>query len=174
MGLALIRTFTARGLTSVGSFVLIVVLGRLYGTQGVGVFALAQSLIMVAALLSRYGMDSALMRFVGRDLKSPCVFAYVRYAIVRAMPSSLVAGTVIFLTRNLWAKLFHAPELPPVLVGIVIATPAFTLCYMCAGFMKSVRQPAAACLLLQGGLALVTADRKSTRLNSSHVAISYA
>lgn len=157
LGLALLRTFAARSITSAGGFVLVVVLGRLYGTEGVGVFALAQSLIMASALISRYGMDNALMRFVGRDLQSPHVYAYLRHAVVRAMLVSTAAGVVIFLSRNLWAQLFHAPELPPVLVGIAIATPAFTLCYILAGFMKAVRRPATACLMLRGGVALVTA-----------------
>lgn len=157
MGLALIRTFMARGLTSVGSFVLVVILGRLYGAQGVGVFALAQSLIVAAALLSRYGMDNALMRFVGRDPQSPQIYSYLRYAVARALVVSTVAGAAIYFSRPLWAQLFHAPELPPVLTGIAIATPAFTLCFIFAGFMKAVRKPASACLLLQGSVALVTA-----------------
>lgn len=157
LGAALLRTFAARGVASVGSFVLVVVIGRLYGTAGLGVFALALSLLTAAALLARYGMDNALMRFAGRDLASPFVCAYLRYAVVRSLCASIVAAVVIYLSRDVWATLFHAPGLPSVLIGIAVATPAFTLCYVFAGFLKSVRRPATASLLLQGGVALIAA-----------------
>lgn len=157
MAMAIVRTFSARGVTSIGSFVLVVVLGRLYGTVGVGVFALAQSLVFAASLLSRYGMDNALMRFVGRDAQSPDVYIYFHYAVIRALSVSSVIGIIIFFSRSLWAQLFHSPELPPVLIGIAIATPAFALSFILAGFMNAVRRPATACLLSQGTIALVTA-----------------
>lgn len=43
------------------------------------------------------------------------------------------------------------------LVGIAIATPAFTLCFIFAGFLKAVHQPAIATLLLRGSVALLAA-----------------
>ena len=43
LALALIRTFIARGIAAVGGVLLFVVLGRLYGAEGVGVFALGRA-----------------------------------------------------------------------------------------------------------------------------------
>ena len=57
---ALIRTFIAKGIAAVGGVLLFVVLGRLYGAEGVGVFALAQSIYLGAGILARYGMDNAM------------------------------------------------------------------------------------------------------------------
>lgn len=95
--MSLVRTFTARGITSLGGAALLVVLGRLYGTEGVGIFALAQSLLMAAALFSRYGMDNALMRFVGRNPQSSHVYAYLRRAAAKSLLISTIAGIILFL-----------------------------------------------------------------------------
>lgn len=154
---AIVRTFIARGITALGSFALIVVLARLYGTHGVGVFALAQSVLIAAAIFGRYGMDNALMRFVGRDPRSLQVKAYLRRACLKAFFLSLLTGGIMFLTRSLWARWFNAPDLAPVLVGFSIATPAFTLAFVLSGFMRGIRRPAASCFLRNGGIALVTA-----------------
>lgn len=153
----LLRTFTARGIAALGSFVLVAVLGRLYGPAGVGVFALAQSLLMAIAIFSRYGMDNAFMRFVGRDVHSPQVYAYLRYACIKALLLSVIGGVALFFSRGLWAHVFDTPELAAVLVGIAIAAPAFTLSCIFSGFMKAIRKPATGLLLQNGAIALITA-----------------
>ena len=42
-----------------------------------------------------------------------------------------------------------------VLPGIALAIPPFTVAFVLAGFMKGIRKPATACLLENGGIALV-------------------
>lgn len=155
LALALARTFIARGIAALGGLLLGAVLGRLYGPQGVGVFALAQSVIMGVGLLTKFGMDEALMRFAGRDPTSPTVRQYLRWALTRSFLLSLVAAIGIFLLRDMIAGLFSAPELAGVLVGIALAIPAFTLAFVLAGLMKGIRRPATACLLENGSISLV-------------------
>lgn len=155
MGRAVISTFVARGITSLGSVLLVAVIGRFYGASGVGVYALAQSMLMAANILACYGRDKALMRFVGRDLSSSHVAVYFRRAGIKILITSVVAAGIIFFGRSLWSQLFNAPQLAPVLVGFAVATPAFTLAFYLAGFMKSVRKPALSTLLQNGAIALV-------------------
>lgn len=155
LALALARTFIARGIAALGVLLLGVVLGRHYGTQGVGVFALAQSIIMGAAILARFGMDNALMRFAGRDHTSPAVKQYLRWALLRSLLFSVIAAVIVFHTRELIAKLFAEPALAGVLAGIALAVPAFTLAFVLAGLMKGIRKPARACLLENGSISLV-------------------
>ncbi len=57
--LPLARTFIARVIVALGGLLLLVVLGRLYGPSGVGVFALAQSVYLGAGILARYGMNNS-------------------------------------------------------------------------------------------------------------------
>lgn len=157
LGIAFIRTFIARGIAAVGSFALIVAIGRFYGATGVGVFALAQSLLIAAATLARYGMDNAVMRFVGRDPQSSHVIIYVRKAFFRTFLLSVLASAVMILTGSLWAEWFRVPSLASILPIFAVAVPPFTLAFILAGFMKAVRKPATACLLQNGAVALVAA-----------------
>lgn len=155
MAIALGRTFMARGVAALGSLALVIVLGRLYGAAGVGVYALAHALLMGAALLARVGMDNALIRFVGADHRSPHVILYLRWACCKAIGLSSVIALAIFFGRGLLETVFGAEGLSKVLVGIAIATPAFTLGFLFSGFFKGVRRPATACLLENGSVALL-------------------
>ncbi|QNI02381.1 oligosaccharide flippase family protein [Halomonas sp. SH5A2] len=155
MALALGRTFLARGIAALGSLALVIVLGRLYGAVGVGVYALAHALLMGAAILARFGMNNALMRFVGEDHHSPHVMRYLLWACGRALGASSVIALATYFGRGLLETGFGAEGLSEVLVGISIATPAFTLGFLFSGFFKGVRRPATACLLENGSVALL-------------------
>lgn len=157
IGKALVRTFFARGVVSVGSFLLIVTLGRLYGAAGVGVFALAQSLISAVGIISRSGMNGAILRFVGRDLKSPKVYGYLKYACIKAGIISTLGLVVIVCLRHVFAKLFHSEDLASLLVVISVAVPPFVLAFILSGFMAAARKPATACMLQNGAISFVTA-----------------
>ena len=143
----LLKTFLARGVAAFGSLLLGVVLGRLYGPEGVGVFALAQSVIIGAGLLARYGMDNALLRYVGRNAQSIHVLSYLRWACLKAFWISLIIAGGIFLARGWVALAFDATHLAPLLIGVAVATPAFTLAFILAGFMKGINKLASASLL---------------------------
>lgn len=155
MALTLGRTFLARGIAALGSLALVVVIGRVYGASGVGVYALAHSLIMGAAILARFGMDNALMRFVGEDHHSPYVLRFFILACRRALGWSLLVSLAIFFGRRGLEYAFSAEGLAEVLVGIAVATPAFTLGFLLSGFFKGIRRPATACLLENGSVALL-------------------
>ncbi len=155
LALALMRTFIAKGIAAVGGIVLFIVLGRLYGAVGVGVFALAQSIYLGAGILARYGMDNALMRYVGQDPTASLVPVYLRWALTKSALLSTVAAILVFLLRDRFALWLDAPMLGIVLSGIALAIPPFTVAFVLAGFMKGIRKPATACLLENGGIALV-------------------
>ncbi|WP_431023360.1 lipopolysaccharide biosynthesis protein [Halomonas sp. H5] len=157
MALALGRTFIARGIAALGALLLVLVLGRIYGPVGVGVFALAQSIILGAGTLARYGMDNALMRYVGQEPGAPHVLTYLRWACRKALALSVLAAGIIFLVRGFMERIFQADGLAEILVGIAVATPAFTLGFLLSGFFKGGRRPATACLLENGSVALVAA-----------------
>lgn len=155
IGRSLIRTFVARSIAALGALVLLLVVGRLYGPHGVGIFALAQSFLLGAGILARAGMSNALMRFVGKDHNSPNVLLYLRWAVVRGLLISLLAMVALWFSRNLFEDLFDAENLSTVLVGVAIAVPAYSFGLLLAGFFKGIRMPATACLLENGSVALL-------------------
>lgn len=155
LALALVRTLFARGVAALGGLLLIVVLGRLYGASGVGVFALAQSLYLGAGIIAKYGMDNALLRYVGQNHLSNHIKVYLRWALVRALYLSITAALAIYGFRGFFANAFNSPVLESVLPGISLAIPAFTLAFILSGFMKGINKPATACLLENGSISLV-------------------
>src|SRR5699024_328847 len=106
LGRALVRTFMARGVAALGSLVLALVIGRVYGPAGVGVYALAQSLLLGISTLARQGMDNGLMRYIGQNHVSSAVPTYLLWALRRALLLSLLAALVIVLVRNQLESIF--------------------------------------------------------------------
>ena len=155
MAFALLRTFFARALAAIGSLILALVIGRIYGPGGMGVFALAQSILIGVAILARQGMQSALMRYVAQDPSSPAVSIYLRWALTRALFLSLIGFMAILLFSKGLEDFFSADGLAEVLIGIAIASPAFTVSFLFSGFFKGVRKPATAVLLENGSVALL-------------------
>lgn len=157
VGRPLFKTFTARLFASGGSLILIVTLGRLYGAAGVGVFALAQSLTTATAILGRYGVDNALIRFIGRDIESSKIRSYLQYACRRTSILSFSGACLVLIFRHNFGILFHSDKLPNVLIGVAVAIPFYSFCFVLSGFMAAVRRPATACLLQNGVVGFVTA-----------------
>ena len=155
LALALMRTFIARGIAAVGGFLFFVVLGRLYGAEGVGVFALAQSIYLGAGILARYGMDNALMRYVGQDPTALVVPVYLRLALTKSALLSTTAAVLVYFLCDPFALWFDAPLLASVLPLVALTIPPVTAAYVLAGFMKGIRKPATACLLENGSIALL-------------------
>lgn len=155
MGRSLIRTFAARAIAALGAFGLLLVVGRLYGPEGVGVLALAQSLLLGAGILARAGMSNALVRFVGQDYDSPHVLLYLRWAVSRGLFISGLMVIALWSARGFFEQLFDAEGLSDVLVGIAFAVPAYTFGLLLSGFFKGIRMPATACLLENGTIALL-------------------
>lgn len=154
LGRALMRTFVARGVAALGTLALALVVGQLYGPEGMGVYAIAYSLLLGIGILCRQGMDNGLMRYVGRDHTSSYVRSYLYWVLRRSLFLSSLAALLLFLGRFWLEDLFRAKGLSTMLVGIALAAPAYTWGFMFSGFFKGVRKPATASLLENGSVAL--------------------
>lgn len=153
---ALVRTTLARGLAAVGSLVFGIILARLYGAAGVGLFALAQSVILGASILARFGLGYTLTTYVGRECYSQAVRVYLRWAVNLCLLLSSLAACLVLVGRSWLAALFDSPDLSQLLVGLALAIPPFTLAFVLAGFMKAIRKPATASLMENGSIAWLT------------------
>src|SRR5207253_11458309 len=99
----------------------------------------------------RHSLDVSLLLCILRPPPNPTLFPY----------------TTLFRSRNLTNPYQRAPISP--YVNLVTGPGTITRNYF------GITQPQQQDIAVQNQLGLaVTADRKSTRLNSSHVAISYA
>lgn len=154
-GRALIRTFLAKGVSAFGALGLVVIVGQLYGPKGVGVYALAQSILLGSGILARGGMDNALLRFIGRDFESPQVRCYLYMAGFRSLWVSIPLSLTFFLLRAEAENFFNMPGLSGMLLGISLAIPFYTWSFLLAGFFKGIRKPATAAFQENGAIALI-------------------
>lgn len=151
-----ILTFISRSIAALGALGLIFLLGDIYGSEGVGVFALSQSVVIGSSIFSKYGMDNAVMRFVGRKEFSKEQFKYLFWAAKKAFYLSFAFAIIIFFLRVKIESFFDADGLEEVLYWFAFSTPAYTLAFILSGFFKGMRKPATASLLEGGSVALVT------------------
>lgn len=150
-----IRTFVARGIAALGGLIFVIMLGQYYGPSGVGLFAIAQSIYIGSGILARYGMDHALMRYVGQDYLDVSVKHYLLLAIRKASFFSVIAACLVIVLSSNIKTWFSLNELDGILPSISLMIPAFTLCLVLSGFMKGVRKSATACLFENGSIMLV-------------------
>ena len=154
LAVSLVRTFTARALAALGALGLLLIVGRNYGPTGVGVLALSQSVLLGAGLLSKGGMDNALMRYVGQDPGAPDVLRYLGWALKRGLLVAICVCIAVLLARKGFESAFASPGLADMLLGVGAAIPAYVFAYLLSGFFKGVRMSATACLMENGVIAL--------------------
>lgn len=157
LGVALLRTFLARGIAALGALGLLFVVGRLYGPAGVGVLALAQAVLLGASLLARGGMDNALMRYVGQDHDSAHVLLYFRWALIKGLLGGVLVSSTVLMARDWLESQFGSPGLSSMLLGVSLAVPAYVVAFLLSGFFKGIRMPATASLMENGSVALLAA-----------------
>lgn len=155
VGRALMRTYLARFLVAIGAFVLLLVVGRLYGASGLGVFALAQSLMLAIAMVVKYGMNTTLMKVVGGSKDEELSALYLIWTVKMVLLSSCTAALILWYGRHYLEVFFSAAGLGDMLVGISLALPPFTLAFLFSGYLKGIRKPAAACFLENGAISLI-------------------
>lgn len=153
---ALIRAFFARSIAAFGAILLTITIGRIFGPSGVGTFALAYSFLMGGGVISRAGMDNALMRYVGQDHGEPETVKYLGWATAICLVISLVIGVSFWFGSASIENAFNSPSLGVIIKSMAVALPPFAFGFLLSGFFKGLRKPATACLLENGAVALIS------------------
>ncbi len=150
-----VYTFIAKGVTSVGALLMVIIVGQIYGPTGVGVLAVLQGLILGGAILASYGMDQNLLRYIGRDRYSFKVLRFLRWALyIVILLSALTTGLLYSLKEHV-DSLFEVEGLSAVLSVAAFAVPAASLSLLLSGFLKAIRKPVLATYLEGGGVAVL-------------------
>lgn len=137
-----------------------VVLARLLGAQGAGVFFLALTCMTIAAIIGRFGLDNAMLRFAaaGADTKDweKIAGVYRQGMRIALGMSSLVAATLFILSPLISDRLFQQPELTEPLRIMALAVVPFSLLNLYAELLKSVKNPGRAVFVQGTGLGLIS------------------
>jgi len=144
---ALILKVVGAGLT----FLLSVVIARFFGADGSGVYSIALTVLTIATVFGRLGMDNTLVRFVAGGAAT-ANWASVKGAYRAAMVISLVAsvGTsvLLFLTAPFLAeRLFHKPELAPSVRWMALAVTPTVVCTLLSSMLQGLRRVFASTVL---------------------------
>lgn len=152
----LLLTFSSKGISAIGSMFLLVILANYFGPEGLGVYALAQSIILANSIIARYGMGTAILKIVSKNPTSKLVRKFYKLSLFHCFISCFLLGTVSFLTKDMLSIYFNVESLSELLKGMLIALPAFSVAFILAAFMKAIKKPALACLLENGAVSLIT------------------
>ena len=127
--------FVLRALGAALAFALNVIIGRLLGAEGAGLYFLALSIVTIATVVTRLGLDNSLLRFIasGAALQEWArVLGVYRLGMRAVALATLVASALIVLAGPTLAReILSAPGLAPVLQ--VMGLGALGLAIMMAG-----------------------------------------
>lgn len=149
-------TGIARGGAGVGVVVLGVVVSRVLGVEGLGIFAIAQATLLGAAIISRYGYPNALIRFCGRTECELERHWFLTRSLKRVAWNSVLVMALLLLLAPVLANVFSRPHLIAPIMLVAGGVVPFAICFVLAGFLKSVDRPVAGTLLENGAVSLVS------------------
>lgn len=141
------------------SFVLNVVVARVLGARGTGAYYLALTVVSIAAVVGRLGLDSALLRYTAAYSTSgdiARVRGTYRGGMLVAVSAGLAVTGLVELAAGVLARdLFSAPELVVPLRLMALAILPISLISLHTELLKGLRRIGRAMLLRGFGVPLL-------------------
>lgn len=142
------------------TFGMTVAVGRKLGTQGAGVFFLALSVVTIASVLGKVGMDNTLLRFSAAHASHDewgRVKGVARLGLGVAGIALMAATTIVFLATPLLAEhVFEEPSLTLTLRIMAIAILPLGLFQLLAQLLRGLRKIAHSVLVQSVWLPAMT------------------
>ncbi len=137
-------TLGIRLVTGVLIFGLNIVVARTLGAHGAGLFFLALTVITIAGVLGRLGLDAAVVRFVASAAVSgrwDRVKGVGRHAILVTLGASLILAAAVTLSAGWMAEsVFRKPDLTAPLMWMSLAIVPFALHQLGAQLLKGLKR----------------------------------
>lgn len=134
--------FALRVVGAACAFALNVVIGRLLGVQGAGLYYLALSVSSIGAVIARLGMDHATLRFVAAEIADDNwnrAAGVLVQAIKLTATAGLIMSLVILATARLISEhVFSEPSLTGPLRWISLSILTFALMMLMAESLKGL------------------------------------
>lgn len=137
-------TFVGKLFTYANRLVITVILARLLGASEYGLYNLALSVLTVAAGLSMFGLDAAVVRYVAifaRRRDEAGVWGMLQVALGVTSLLSLLLAAGLFIAADIIAlRVFQAPQLAPVLRVASAIVPFLALNNIVAAATQGFKQ----------------------------------
>lgn len=123
-------------------FLLRVLLGRLLGANGLGLFTMSLMVYGLFTMIGGLGIASAMIRFTAqykdnREKLNP----FISCALVNSLIFGIVTGLILFFLSSVIASLFHMPELTSLIKIIAMAVPFAVLnSALLSGLLTGLRE----------------------------------
>lgn len=141
-------------------FLFNVLIARMLGAEGAGVYYLALTMAAVASIAGNLGLDQALLRFtatnVARDDWDRVAGAYRRGVMISAFASSAVALTMLICSSWIAEVVFSDPALAGPLRLMALGIPCMSLLALHAELLKGLRRIRDAVLVQGLGVQLIS------------------
>jgi O-antigen/teichoic acid export membrane protein len=136
--------FVLRGIGAGLAFALNVVIGRMLGAEGTGLYFLALSVVSIGAVVTKLGLDNTLLRFVaaGASLADwNRVVGVFRTGTRLAGAASLGGAIIVFAAAPLMSEhLFGEPALAPPLRAISVGIFTFAMMMLLSECLKGLKR----------------------------------
>ncbi len=137
-GIAFVGNIADKGIT----FLLHILLGRVLGTSGYGLYSLGYGLTMVVSQISMLGLATGIVRFVSlykgvgdvKRVKGTLISAFLILSV-----SSILTGVLLFVFSNHISETFKTPQLSSVLKIFACALPLYVLMMTAAYSVRALQ-----------------------------------
>ena len=132
-------------------FAFVVMLGRLLGAQGMGLYVLALSVCTLASVLGRCGMDLSILRFVavhrGQDHRSGMKHGWKTMIVYACILSTVVAAVLFLVAPYVAEYVFSKSGLTAPLRWMALSIVPFAMLNLLAESLRAVKRIAEASLV---------------------------
>jgi O-antigen/teichoic acid export membrane protein len=139
-----VSSFAYRLIGTLAQFAFIVLITRLFGPAGLGSYALAQSVVIVASTVGRWGIDQAALKYVAIQANGgePVgVKRIVSQAVLLVTGFSLAVTLLIWLAAPwLGNNFFHSPDFVSLLRIMALSIVPFSLLNLLAEAIRGLRR----------------------------------
>ncbi|PKO87642.1 MAG: hypothetical protein CVU16_15330 [Betaproteobacteria bacterium HGW-Betaproteobacteria-10] len=136
--------FVLRGIGAGLAFALNVVIGRMLGAEGAGLYFLALSVVSIGAVVTKLGLDNTLLRFIAAGASVADwsrVIGVFRTGTRLAAAASLSGAMIVFAAAPLMAEyLFGEPALSSPLRAISLGIFTFAMMMLLSECLKGLKR----------------------------------
>jgi O-antigen/teichoic acid export membrane protein len=151
--------FVLRVVGIIAGYIFTLLITRGYGAEAMGVFALSFTLLQIASVIGRLGMDTALLRFTAEyssQGKWEVVKDIYKKALKLVLPFSIILSILVFFLSGYIAELlFKKPHLEPYFKIVSIGIVPFVLLFIHTESLRGLKKIKEYMLLQQAGIFIL-------------------
>ncbi|MEH6639366.1 MAG: oligosaccharide flippase family protein [Porticoccaceae bacterium] len=152
-------TFVARSVGALSQFGFNILVARMLGVEGSGLYVLSFTVVIAASIVGNFGLDLSLARLVGTNWASGKAALvrgiYFQSLLISSVASVLVSALLVLSSNYIAGVIFDAPDMAVALGIMSLSVLPYSLAWVHAGFLKCVGRPVFAGFVEVTGIPLL-------------------